>query len=291
MPSRPSHALPLLLLALGLVACTSSPLRDAAAPPANGAVESQVTEINRLSAIADVLAPGDGQRTLLVLDIDDTLLTSAVFFGSDRWYEWQKSLSPGDPAHVPCKFDVIALNYEAGTQVTTEGEAGRDFINGLAVDTLLQTARNPGYRGGTVRELRAAGYRLPRMLGDSADGVAFDYVAESGAAPITLSYQDGVMMVSGQDKGRTLLALLDRLSLRYDRVVLVDDGRRNIDNMQAALAQARIHYHGLWYTRVDKRVDADDARAGAEAWSATRDWLQRVFPERLRRMQEGQCFY
>lgn len=279
-----------LAAAFAVAGCAQSP-RSGERPAVPATVESQVTEIKSLSAIPGVLAQGDPGRTLLVLDIDDTLLTSAVFFGSDRWYEWQKSLAPGDPGHVPCKFDVIALNYEAGTQVATEGAAGRDLVNGLAVDKLLQTARNPGYRGGTVRELRAAGYALPRMLGNSADGMTFDYLPRAGAEPVTVSYQDGVMMVSGQDKGETLLALLERLQRSYERVVLVDDGRRNIDAMQAALARAGIRYHGLWYTQVDKTVDAQAAREGAQGWAATRAWLEATFPERLRRMDAGTCFY
>lgn len=286
------RALLALSLAVGLAGCSQISTRpDAAAAIGSQATESQVTEIKSLSAITDVIAQGDPQRTLLVLDIDDTLLTSTVFFGSDRWYEWQKSLAPADPGHVPCKFDVIALNYEAGTQVSTEGAAGRDLVNALPVDKLLQTARNPGYRGGTVRELRAAGYALPRMLGDSTGGIAFDYTPRPGADPVNVSYQDGVMMVSGQDKGETLLALLDRLAVRYDRVVLVDDGRRNIDAMQAAMARAGIRYHGLWYTRIDKTIDAAAVRDGVEGWAATRTWLQTAFPERLQRMEANDCFY
>jgi hypothetical protein len=283
---RTRLALPFLL---ALAACAQLP--ETRTPQPVREARSQVTEIKSLSAIPAVLAQGDPARTLLVLDIDDTLLTSKVFFGSDRWYEWQKSLSPGDPGHVPCKFDVIALNYEAGTQVATEGPEGRDLVNGLQVDALMQTARNPGYRGGTIRELRAAGYRSPPMLGPTRDGVAFEFRLRPDATPTTLTYQDGVMMLSGQDKGETLLALFRQLALDYDRVVLVDDGRRNIDNMQAAMARAGIDYHGLWYTRIDKTVDAASAREGAAAWAATRAWLEAVFPERLARMDAGECFY
>ena len=129
------------------------------------------------------------------------------------------------------------------------------------------------------------------MLGPTPNGVSFDFRLRPDADPTTLTYQDGVMMLSGQDKGETLLSLFRLLGLDYDRVVLVDDGKRNIDNMQAALARAGIDYHGLWYTRIDKTVDAGAASEGAEGWAATRAWLQAVFPERLQRMEAGQCFY
>ena len=69
------------------------------------------------------LVVGETQDTLIVFDIDDTLLTSETFFGSDHWYEWQRGLKKGDVGYVPCKFDVIALNYEMGTQRVVEPEA------------------------------------------------------------------------------------------------------------------------------------------------------------------------
>lgn len=279
-----------LVLALGLTACGHvAPRADAPSSRTTG--ESTVSEVQSLDAIHAALAESGARRTLLVLDIDDTLLTSPVFFGSDRWYEWQKSLAAGDPGKVPCRFDVIALNYEAGTQQVTEEADVRERLNGLTVDRLILTARSPGYRAGTLRELRAARYALPPMLAGAGDGLLMSWRPAPSAAPVSLSYQDGVMMVAGQDKGRTLLALLDRLGQRYDRVVLADDGRHNIDHMQAALREAGIDYHGLWYRRVDKRITDADRIAGKAGWTSMRTWLQTVFPERLQRMEAGQCAY
>ncbi len=279
-----------LVFALGLTACGHVAPR-AAAPSLRTTGESTISEIQSLDAVHTALAESGSRRTLLVLDIDDTLLTSTVFFGSDRWYEWQKSLAAGDPAKVPCRFDVIALNYEAGTQQLTEDTGVLDRLNGLTVDRLILTARSPGYRAGTLRELRAAKYTLPPMLPGAGDGLLMSWRPTPSAALVGLSYQDGVMMVAGQDKGRTLLALLDRLGQRYDRVVLADDGRHNIDHMQAALREAGIDYHGLWYRRVDKTVSDADRAAGKDGWASMRTWLQAVFPQRLQRMEAGQCAY
>ena len=291
----PRSALLLLLLpllALSLGGCRSLPEAADAPIRRDAPAESRITEVKTLGAIPDALAESGGRRTLLVLDIDDTLLTSPVFFGSDRWYEWQKGLADGDPGKVPCRFDVIALNYEAGTQVATEADAGRDLINGLSGDRLILTARNPNYRGGTIRELNKAGYVLPTMLGRFPEGTSLRWTDDKpGARPVVLGYQDGVMMVSGGNKGKTLLALLAHLDLHYDRVVLVDDGRPNIDAMQAALREAGIDYHGLWYTRIDKQRSAEDERAGRAGWAAMRTWLGTVFPERLKRMDAGVCQY
>lgn len=273
---------PLLLSAL-LIACSTAP------PRAPGPAASEVRQTADLAAIAPALAESP-KRTLLVLDIDDTLLTSAGFFGSDAWYEWQKTLAADDPGKVPCLFDVISLNYEAGSQRPTQPD-GPALVNALTVDTLLLTSRNPLYRGGTLRTLHDAGYRLPATLGRSADGRSWDFRKAADARPVRVVYDQGLFMTTGQDKGMVLLDLLRRLDVRYERVILVDDGERNITNMRNALRDAGIDYLGLHYTRVDKSVDADEARAGRQGWQAWRRLLAETYPQRLQAIERGECSY
>ena len=275
--------LPLLLVPL-LAACAGPSVRPGA-PAA-----SEVREIDDLARVAPALAESP-RRTLLVLDIDDTLLTSTGFFGSDSWYEWQaKTLPAGDPDKLACLFDVISLNYETGGQQPTQAD-GPAQINAIAADKLMLTSRNPLYRGGTLRTLRDAGYALPAPLAGQADGSSWDFRKAPDAAPVRITYDQGVFMTTGQDKGLALLALLQRLHTRYDRVVLVDDGKKNIDNMQNALRKAGVDYLGLHYLRVDKSIAAADAQAGRAGWQAWQRLLGEVYPQRLQALQQGQCDY
>ncbi len=273
---------PLLLVVL-LSACAGQAVRPSATP------ESEVRASHDLADIAPALAEST-KRTLLVLDIDDTLLTSDGFFGSDKWYEWQKTLPASDPGKVPCLFDVISLNYETGGQRATQPD-GPALVNAVQVDKLLLTSRNPLYRGGTLRTLRDAGYALPAPLAGQADGSSWDFRKAPDAAPVRITYDQGVFMTTGQDKGLALLALLQRLHTRYDRVVLVDDGKKNIDNMQNALRKAGVDYLGLHYLRVDKSIAAADAQAGRAGWQAWQRLLGEVYPQRLQALQQGQCDY
>ena len=273
---------PLLLVVL-LSACAGQAVRPSATP------ESEVRASHDLADIAPALAEST-KRTPLVLDIDDTLLTSDGFFGSDKWYEWQKTLPASDPGKVPCLFDVISLNYAPGGQRATQPD-GPALVNAVQVDKLLLTSRNPLYRGGTLRTLRDAGYALPAPLAGQADGSSWDFRKAPDAAPVRITYDQGVFMTTGQDKGLALLALLQRLHTRYDRVVLVDDGKKNIDNMQNALRKAGVDYLGLHYLRVDKSIAAADAQAGRAGWQAWQRLLGEVYPQRLQALQQGQCDY
>ncbi|MGV8922971.1 MAG: DUF2608 domain-containing protein [Thermomonas sp.] len=281
----------LLVLAL-LTACASTPVAHAPTShaPESPALESHVTDIKDLAQVATTLAGNRSRRTLLVLDIDDTLLTSQGFFGSDRWYEWQKHLPANDPAKVPCLFDVISLNYEAGTQQLTQPN-GPALINALPGDKLMLTSRNPLYRGGTLRTLHDAGYALPTPLAGQAEGRSWRWRKAPDARESDVSYAQGIFMTSGQDKGLVLLDLLGRLQLHYDRVILVDDGDANIRNMQAALRDAGIDYHGLHYTRVKGPVSDTEAKAGLQGWETWRTLLATTYPERLKAFNSGHCAY
>lgn len=269
-------------LALLLGACATH-------TPKLGTAASEVRTIDDLAQVAPALSESP-QRTLLVLDIDDTLLTSPGFFGSDTWYEWQKHLPEGDPGKVPCLFDVIALNYETGGQQATQPD-GPALINALPVDKLMLTSRNRLYRGGTLRTLQDAGYALPTPLGQDPEGHSWAWRKAPGARESRVDYDQGIFMTAGQDKGLILLDLLRRLHLRYDRVVLVDDGQKNIDDMRAALGTADIAYLGLHYTRVDKRISAEQVSAARSGWQAWRTLLTGLYPQRLQALEQGRCSY
>lgn len=270
-----------LLLTLLLSACASVAPRSAAL--------SEVRDIADLAQVAPALAESH-QRTLLVLDIDDTLLTSVGFFGSDTWYEWQAHLPKGDPDRVPCLYDVVALNYETGSQKPTQPD-GPALINALTVDKLMLTSRSFLYRGGTQRTLRENGYALPAMLGGQVGGRSWRWRKAPGARESEVQYDNGIFMTSGQDKGLMLLDLLQRLGQHYDRVLLVDDGQRNIDNMRAALRDAGIDYLGLHYTRVDKSLKPTDIAAARNGWQHWRDLLAANYPQRLQALEQGKCAY
>lgn len=278
---------PILLVLALLTACASAPVAHA---PTAQTHESHVTDINDLAQIATALATNGTRRTLLVLDIDDTLLTSTGFFGSDKWYEWQKHLAANDPGKVPCLFDLISLNYEAGTQHPTQPD-GPALINALPGDKLMLTSRNLLYRGGTLRTLHDAGYALPTPLAGQTEGRSWRWRKAPDARESEIGYDQGIFMTAGQDKGLVLLDLLARLKLDYDRVILVDDGDANIRNMQAALRDADIDYHGLHYTRIDKTVSAADAKAGLLGWQAWQVLLTATYPERLKAFDAGRCAY
>jgi hypothetical protein len=247
--------------ALLLAGCSS---QQVVYPKPDTPQTSDVITTRDLVDVLKVLSEPYNGRTLLVLDIDDTLLTSPTFFGSDAWFEWQKTLSPQSPGYVPCKFDVIAMNFEAGTQVPTQADAVA-AINAIPLDKIMVTSRSPMYRA------------------------IYEYQPAPDQPGVTISYHAGVLMVAGQNKGLALVDLMQHMQITYDRVVLVDDGEKHINDVRDAMTAAGIEYRGVRYNRIDKSVDAVRERQGIEGWKAWQQLLAATYPERLARLQAGEC--
>lgn len=247
----------------------------------HGAATSRLYCASKIAQMRSVLNQTDPAGTLLVLDIDDTLLTASDFFGSDHWYEWQKNLAADDPAKPICTFDVLALNFEAGTQREVEENVSSTFISAIQLPKLLLTSRSANYRGATEREMLAAGYTLPSNFVYADHGFSW----QTDGRPV--SYANGMIMVSGTDKGQNLLRFLNEFAnLKYKHVILLDDGEKNINSLHTALTKAGISYSGIWYRHVDKsRVSPEQAEHAKVQLQRLQEWVRLSQPKRWERWQ------
>lgn len=281
-----------IAMSLALSSCaTMQAVSPVQTPPVSTNAVSEVKETKDLASVVDELR-NTTARTLVVFDIDDTTLTAEQFFGSDYWYEWQKPENLGKSEKVSCKFDYIALNFEAQTMKPTQQDAAAIF-NGITHDKLFLTSRGANYRGPTIRELTKNGIAFPKMLDGNEDGRIWNWQNADGSRKALLSYHEGVFMTTGQDKGVMLLFLLDRMKRQYDRVILVDDGMINITNMQRSMKAAGINYTGLHYTLIDKPfpINPELAKQADDDFDESRRYLKEVFPTRYEQLQRGECSY
>jgi len=300
------------LTVIGMLSgCVTQPIQSGSQASTTGDVPTQMEAPTQIiSEIRPILEMSEvpkwlthlptSFKTLLVFDIDDTLLTTPrfangqrQFFGSDRWYLWQSDTSLSDHAasadQVPCLYDVIAMNYEVGTQEPTEPHLAQT-IAALPGDKLLLTSRNPDYRDATERELKEAGFNLPivQMLGNATDGKGFR--TENGTFA---TYINGIYMTKGGNKGDMLLQLLSQIGLDgyYDAVVLIDDSQNKLEDMQRVLLPKGISFYGLRYEGIKPypvpnltMSQLADARQG---WLRWKKFMREQYPARLKRLNHS----
>lgn len=275
---KPKRPTPSILLPLAVACATASYL-------ASYTAASEYLETNDFGDVADVVADYSDRfgapNTLLVIDIDNTLLTMQGDLGSDSWFEWQEYLlsqEPDSPDLVAKDFagllDAQGLLFKLGKMHPPQPNLPVlvKQIQSIGVPTLVLTSRGPAFRAATERELEAAGYDftstvietepypsdefLPYNPEDfAASGLsAEDIGAYRLGKPRPVSMANGVFMSAGQHKGAMLATVLNKAKQQPAAVVFVDDHGRHVHRVANALSKRGIEATVLHYKLLDDRV-------------------------------------
>ncbi|MFT4938682.1 MAG: prepilin-type processing-associated H-X9-DG protein [Paraglaciecola sp.] len=260
-----------------------------------------VSQIVKVKDLAPAIEQAKGlplHSTLVVFDIDDTLLTATEFFGSDKWYDWQRgrALDPfGEPLviaeadKVSCLFDTLGITYEIAKNRPTQANMA-SLVKQVNNDLLILTARSGAYRAATKRELNYNGLDFGNKALTPVD-VGYHYDFSHAGRSANVSYVDGVFMVQGMDKGVMLLDLLARTNRNYEAVIFVDDKTKNINDMANALQNAGIDFYGFHYVKIDKTVSSAEVTEAQAAAGDLTKLLNKHFVERAELIEVGQCAY
>jgi hypothetical protein len=221
------------------------------------------------------------ERILLVLDIDNTLLAMDQPLGSDQWFEWQRYLIDHEPKSkqkvansfgglLEAQGILYNLSHMHPPQENLPGMMRK--LQALGIRTLVLTSRGSEYRAATERELRRNGYDfaasaiptkdLPRgsfMPYDpkdpKRDGLTKEELTAYGLKePKEVTYENGVMMTSGQHKGAMLLTLLHDAGNEVDAIVYDDDNIKHVANVYGAVLARGKEITAFHYTREDANV-------------------------------------
>jgi hypothetical protein len=231
-------------------------------------------------------------NVLVVLDIDNTLLTTDVDLGGDIWYQWQRgklAVKPANDDKVSCLFaDNIGLLYELGTMHLTEEDLPRVIKNwqtgGNTVFAL--TSRAPQYRAATERELGRAGieFESSALAPAGEESPVYREMLER-----EYSYMTGIMMTTGMNKGDMLNLILEKTDRHFEAIVFVDDSSKNVmDVFNKFQDRKDINTNIYHYVKVEEeREGANGAILTqtqtdkmAASWAELDKMLKTIFPGR-----------
>lgn len=252
---------------------------------------SMVTKITNLKEVEARASELPRERTLVVFDIDDTLLTTPIepngkrkFFGSDRWYVWQAyGLPPESPDKIgKCLFEVISTNAAEAKQAETQDDA-MEILGRIPNDKLMLTSRSPDMKAATDTQLASAGYSGIPSLASEPTPLAITVDGIVG------TYDNGVFLTKGANKGKALVELLKTVKRSYDYVILVDDTEKNVLNMAISMALQRVNFLGLRYAGI--KNDPPFEVAPEQIAAHQRDWQEMLaqHPDQASRWKAGQC--
>lgn len=281
---------------------------------ASGFSQPKVIEIRNMEQIKSTVesfASEYGElRTLVVFDIDDTLLTMKNDLGSDAWYNWQRRLDFKSPYSVSTDFpgllDVQRLLYQLSDMRKVEP------ISQTIVQNLIErghpvmalTARGPESLSSTMRELSdqdyeflsapvcgypMCGYRgiitgsQVKAAAERVRGLFTRLPELVGDDPRAIGYSNGIMMVAGQNKGAMLqLLMASSGNEKYEAIVFIDDNERNIRKIEDAFKGrpreiAIFHYKHLEHDVTDFLSNTGRQKAASDSWIKIRNTVCDLF--------------
>lgn len=260
--------------------------------------ESTVLSFKKVDqTINEKIAQYGADEVLVVLDIDNTILTSDTDLGSDVWYRWQRGKLDVKPTANQkltdaCLFnEAIALLYELGTMSLTD-TALPELINAWqksGVTLIALTSRSPMCRPATERELDKNGVDLSISALNSLGGKPMNFSSTFNNRDI--SYADGVYMTSGLNKGEMLSQITNKAGQDFKSIVFVDDTKENVENVQGKyVLDESIDLALFYYTKIiserlktnsNQVLTQEQANAMAKDWNELTKKLEAIFPGRL----------
>ena len=249
-------------------------------------VNKLVIQKNELYGIPDVL---------VILDIDNTLLTSHIDLGGDIWYQWQREeledIKPTEEQKIKNCFyeDAIGLLYELKTMELTDSLIPT-YINkwqNTGIPVFALTSRSPKYRTATERELlkREIDFSLSPLKTIEGSTPLYQYKLER-----EMSYQNGIMMTSGMNKGEMIAHILGRTGRSFKAIIFVDDSEKNVKNVKQKYEDdSNIDFTILHFDKIIKErknanggviLTDEQAKKMATDWNELNETLNRIFPGR-----------
>jgi hypothetical protein len=226
--------------------------------------QSQVVEYSSISDVLQHLT-APLSHTVLVFDIDNTLIKPQGWIGGSSWFEHllHEKVAVG-MAQQEAYTSVVELctqlqPYLTWLPVEQETVATVQQFQKSGAQVLAMTGRGPEQAEITVRQLQSI-------------GLSFVHSCPS----ITLidswyTIQEGVVFSSFYEKGKVLVDFLSKVTAPISTVICIDDMLRNIQSIERALIKHRsdLAFIGVQYTHLNDEVAAFNPAEADEEFKAT----------------------
>lgn len=204
-------------------------------------------------------------ETLLVFDIDNTLITPATDEGSDPWFYCLYDAFGKKPMEDP-QWDSKILTLWNQTQNKIKVLPAEPIIpkwikerQSEGFKTMALTARSYQILKVTLKQLHVAGIEMEKNSPYSNDMILSSkdlQVEKKGLfEKEPAHYTQGVLAVGeSNSKGAVFTQFLKKISFAPKRVFFVDDKQKNVLTMDNEMAKTHLPFLAFRYGALDQRV-------------------------------------
>jgi len=208
--------------------------------------------------IAQVFTYGK-EETLFVFDLDNTLVETAQYLGSDQWFSHQvdKYIAAGHTRKEAVeKYVALLIEIQKKSYVRPANPEIPSLLSAMQkkqVPMIVLTARDPQLAERTIEQLALLNINF-YYAAQKKEMFHFSNMNNS-------LFNHGILFCgAGVDKGELLVEFLKQLEKIPQRIVFVDDKMHYVLNVEKALAKLNIDYIGIRYSGSDERFKNLDSR-------------------------------
>lgn len=211
---------------------------------------TKVREIQSIKEIIDEIS----DDTLVVFDIDNTVIMPTDQIGSDQWYYFL--VKKYQEQYGFCDQEAHHMAEEVWNMT-------QPFIDTKPVEPmtapLITSLQGKGTKvfALTARTFSIANITRKQLLSNAIDFAKS--APQAGDASLRINnnatYEQGILFQGeGNDKGQTLVEFIKLLSLKPQKIVFIDDKEKNTDNVNKALQELGIDHIEFRYGSTDHVV-------------------------------------
>lgn len=213
---------------------------------AAGSVRASIVEINSITQISSYI----DSDTLVIFDLDNTVFEGVGFECHANWYYKHMKNSGGESfPEYKGLFYRSWRDLQKSCDVVFVEEETRPVLEGLQsknIRVLALTARDGGMRKETLAQISSLNISFSRTALSSDACGSLD---KSNGETL---FCEGVLFASPSiPKGDVLKAYFDKFGYKPQKIVFVDDLRKNLNDVERSFPS--INFMGLHYPLVEIR--------------------------------------
>lgn len=231
--------------------------------------QAEVIEVNSYADILKHLA--SPEETLVVTDLDNTVLQPKQMIGSDQWGEYMnhKLQNRGFTKEESTQMAVAMFaSVQMATPLNLFETVEKETSNILKLlkrkkYTVIGLTARPQYLATQTVEV----LNFLKINFDDNKTSRLNHVNWAG-----IRYQDGVFFVGAfNNKGQILKQILDQLSttakLKYKRVLFIDDKSHHVKSVDQFISSQDVKVYSLRYGAADNRVKNFNEKIADYQWT------------------------
>jgi len=220
---------------------------------------TKFTQINSYQEIKDVFDNCD-QNTLIIFDVDETLITTQDAFANDDWFPWYFKII------ASIKYPKIIFDKEKIEHATSIAiQKATRYVFDPDIINIIKQLQNKNITVIALSYIKTGQVgiieNLPEWRANSLKhlGINFSYkypnIIFTKLPKKNNNYPclyKGILCTNEESKGLTLSAFLDYYNLKPDKVIFFDDKTDHLNSVSSECSRRKIIFTGYQVMRANK---------------------------------------